>query len=283
MEFGTTTSTTIQDFILSVLIIISNIVFKWIPAVVTVITGQPPTLFGVQSDANAIAQHAGSAAGQATQVAVDGTHYDATGVATSIPSDGAVPVAHVSPLSFAGDTLQTAWHIFAPLSIFISLLLAMALVYAMVRFFQIRFAERVALHALARPTLAPAVAAPGIRIGANTPPVVLPADPTEAQKRWKRIQEQIVSPGENDWRLAILESDIMLGDALTARRYVGDSIGEQLKGLTRSDLASLDAAWDAHKVRNHIAHRGSTHDLNQREARRVIAEYEQVFRELGLL
>lgn len=281
MELGTTTSTAVHDLILSVLIVISDIVFKWLPAAVTVITGQPPTFGSLKTGADLSARLAGDLSGHVTQVALEGTRIDSSGIATAVPIDGSIgvvqataPVAQVSPLTFAGDTLQTAWHIFAPLSIFISLLLAMGLVYAMVRFFQVRFAEEQALHAMAKPAAHAVTTATGVQ---------LPSGPTDTQKRWARIQEQIASTDENDWRLAILESDIILGDALTTRGYVGESIGEQLKGLTRGDLASLDAAWDAHKVRNHIAHRGTMHDINQREAKRVIAEFGQVFNELGLL
>ena len=288
MELATTTSTAIQDFILSVLIVLSDIVFKWIPAAVTVITGHPPTLTGFASDSDTaalLAKNVLQQTGHATQVAVQGTYIDSSGVPTATPVDGSIqavnaaPAVHISPLSFASDTLSTAWHIFAPLSIFISLLLAMALVYAMVRFFQVRFAEKQALHAMARPVVAPA----SISV---VPGVVVPTGPTGMQKRWARIQDQIASPDENDWRLAILEADIVLGDALTARGYREGSIGDQLKQARQEpvgDFRTLDQAWDAHITRNNIAHRGSTHDLNQREARRVIGEFEQVFREFGLL
>ncbi len=279
MEFSTTTSTIIQDFILSVLIVISDIVFRWIPAAMTVITGQPPAFLGMQSGSDTAARITQSLSQKMTQVQVEGTLIADSGVQTAVPVDGsiqaiqAVPAAtQVQAIPFLSDTLQTAWHIFAPLSIFISLLLAMGLVYSLIRFFQIRFAESHALHAMMEPVVV-ASATGGIPS----------TGPTDAEKRWRRIEEQIASPIENDWRLAILEADIMLGDVLNVRGYIGDSIGEQLKGLTRGDLATLDQAWDAHKVRNHIAHRGTMHDINQREAKRVITEYEQVFRELKLI
>ena len=66
--------------------------------------------------------------------------------------------------------------------------------------------------------------------------------------RWLEVQSHIDSNNPNDWKLAIIESDILLGQALTEAGYAGDSIGEQLKGITPSNLSSIQEAWDAHKI-----------------------------------
>jgi hypothetical protein len=98
-------------------------------------------------------------------------------------------------------------------------------------------------------------------------------------KKWQKVLAHINSPNAAAWRLAVLEADIMLGEMLESMGYRGDSIGERLKGVEPSDFLTLDKAWDAHKVRNEIAHGGSDFLLNEREAKRVIALYEEVFKE----
>lgn len=103
-------------------------------------------------------------------------------------------------------------------------------------------------------------------------------DPVLNQK-WESVQKHISSDNPAEWRLAILEADIMLGDILEKMGYQGDSIGEKLKGIEKSDFLTLDQAWEAHKVRNQIAHEGSDFLLNERDARRVIDLYKQVFEE----
>ena len=103
-------------------------------------------------------------------------------------------------------------------------------------------------------------------------------DPVFVQK-WEKIQAHINSLNPSDWRLAILEADIMLGDALEKKGYQGDSIGDRLKTIDQSDFLNLQSAWEAHKVRNQIAHEGADFLLNDREARRVIELYERVFKE----
>ncbi|HEC94153.1 MAG TPA: hypothetical protein ENI56_02155, partial [Candidatus Kaiserbacteria bacterium] len=56
-----------------------------------------------------------------------------------------------------------------------------------------------------------------------------PHNADEKNPRWLRIQNLINSTNINDWRQAIIEADVMLGDILTNRGYQGESIGEQLK------------------------------------------------------
>ncbi len=75
----------------------------------------------------------------------------------------------------------------------------------------------------------------------------------------------------------------MLGEGLKERGYAGISIGDQLKGLSPSQFASLQDAWDAHRVRNRIAHEGSDFVLTQNAAREAIVKYERSLRELGVI
>lgn len=104
------------------------------------------------------------------------------------------------------------------------------------------------------------------------------ADPVLNQK-WLRVETHINSANPSDWRLAIMEADIMLGDILTKMGYQGDSIGEQLKGVEPSDFLTLQDAWEAHKVRNQIAHQGSDFQLSERDAKRIVGLYKKVFSE----
>jgi hypothetical protein len=98
--------------------------------------------------------------------------------------------------------------------------------------------------------------------------------------RWKHVMELIESPTDSDWRQAIIEADIILDDALTHDGYVGQSVGEKLKAVDGRTVW-LQEAWEAHKVRNDIAHRGSAYVLTDHHAYRAIQRYETVLRALG--
>ncbi len=97
--------------------------------------------------------------------------------------------------------------------------------------------------------------------------------------KWQRVLEHANSSNPSDWRLSILEADILLGDVLEKMGYHGEGIGEMLKSVEKSDFNTIDNAWEAHKVRNAIAHEGSDFLLSQRETQRVIGLYESVFQE----
>lgn len=101
--------------------------------------------------------------------------------------------------------------------------------------------------------------------------------------RWDQIAVHASSDNPNDWRLAIIEADIVLDEIVTRMGYRGASLGEKLKQADPSDFLTLNAAWEAHKTRNRIAHSGSDFILTQREAKRVIDLYEEVFREFHYL
>jgi hypothetical protein len=106
--------------------------------------------------------------------------------------------------------------------------------------------------------------------------------PISTNKNWDRVILHVESHNESEWRLAVIEADIMLAELLDTMNLGGDSIGDKLKGVEKSDFNTLDLAWEAHKVRNQIAHDPSFL-LTQREARRVIALYEAVFKEFSFV
>lgn len=201
--------------------------------------------------------------GGLAQVGIRDAGYTPPPEVTLIVSDiipASTQVAQAAAVS-EGVTLGTMWTVFFSISIFVSLLIATGIVYVFIRLAQIK---------------GPAVIE-RIVTGSSAD------EPTRMQVRWEKIVEQVNSESENDWRHAILESDILLKELLDVQGYRGDTIGEQMKRVERADWRTIDMAWDAHKVRNRIAHEGSEHLLNAREARRVIGLYEQVFREFHFI
>ena len=101
--------------------------------------------------------------------------------------------------------------------------------------------------------------------------------------RWLRALKHLDSENQNDWRLAILEADIMLDEMTTSMGLIGDSLGEKLKGVEKSDFLTIDKAWEAHKIRNDITHAGGEFVLTKREAERIVKLYEDVFKEFRFI
>lgn len=100
---------------------------------------------------------------------------------------------------------------------------------------------------------------------------------------WEGIRNKLLSDNQSDWRLAIIEADIYMDKVLDSKGFYGDTIGDKLKAINENQLASVNIAWEAHKVRNRIAHDGAEFVLTMPEARRVLSYYEIVFRDLGVI
>lgn len=109
------------------------------------------------------------------------------------------------------------------------------------------------------------------------------AEESPINPKWEQIQMHLNSKNPSEWRVAIIEADIMLDDLLKSIGYHGDTVGDKLKAVEKSDFTTVDAAWEAHKVRNAIAHQGADFQINEREANRVIALFETVFREFKII
>jgi hypothetical protein len=101
--------------------------------------------------------------------------------------------------------------------------------------------------------------------------------------RWTKIKKLSESFNQSDWRQAIIECDIMLDDLLKAISIPGESIGDRLKAIDKTDFNTLDDAWEAHKARNRIAHDGIDYELSHEESKRIIKSYEKVFREFHII
>ena len=102
------------------------------------------------------------------------------------------------------------------------------------------------------------------------------------QTRMQEIFAHRDSDNPNDWKLAIIEADIILDEILKERGYAGTSLGERLRSITPAQLSSIDDAWTAHKVRNQIAHGGADFVLTKRLAEETISRYRRVFIEFGI-
>jgi hypothetical protein len=121
--------------------------------------------------------------------------------------------------------------------------------------------------------------------GAHAVSGALPNVGTEEKTnhKWERVLSHLNSQSQNDWKFAILEADIMLGDLLETLEYQGPTMADKLKAVDPADFKSIEAAWEAHKIRNTIAHEGADYVLSDREARRVIDLYASVFKEFKII
>jgi len=102
-------------------------------------------------------------------------------------------------------------------------------------------------------------------------------------QKWNYILTLIESPNESDWRMSIMEADTLLEESLKEKELTGNTVAELLDEARSSGYASIQNAWDAHLIRNKIAHEGSEYPLSQTEGRRVIKMFQNFFEELKVI
>lgn len=163
-------------------------------------------------------------------------------------------------LSFYQDLVQ-AWSVFSVIATLMSLLFGAIIVYALFRIRQIRLAE-----------------AQIYGTDAAISPEDFEKDP-EKNSQWEKVVALSRSESENDWRQAILLADSMLDSMLTSIGYDGESVAEKLKQVEPADFQTLQYAWEAHKVRNRIAHDAGEFVLTHKDVREVISWFQVVFEE----
>lgn len=101
--------------------------------------------------------------------------------------------------------------------------------------------------------------------------------------RWQDVLTHSDSDRPNDWKLAIIEADIILDELLNTLGYAGTTIGDKLKSVSPTSFNTINQAWRAHSVRNRIAHEGADFNLSKKEAQQTVAEYKMVFDEFNFI
>jgi hypothetical protein len=83
-----------------------------------------------------------------------------------------------------------------------------------------------------------------------------------------------------DRKNAIIEADSLIDVIIQKIGYRGEDLGERLKKIEPSDFNNLQNVWEAHKIRNKIAHEGEAFNLTKEIAKDVIEKYKKALKEL---
>lgn len=161
-------------------------------------------------------------------------------------------------------TIVHFWEVYSVLALLASLVFIIGIIYSYIRFNQLSEVENNQLLEMERMW--------NEVHGGQT-----------GHSEWQQIQSHVSSDNPNDWRLAIIEADIMLDRVMQEAGYAGNSLGERLKSASPTNFTTLQDAWDAHIIRNKIAHEGQDFVLTQRVAKEAIVKYQRVFSEFGVL
>ncbi len=178
---------------------------------------------------------------------------------------------------FVESLLSVNWlGVIYTIVVLMAIALITVILYSLVRLYEIKQEEDKKMKSIA------SVPPP---FGISTGPSALDSAPVTGKHNeiWNHIRERLLSDNASDWRLAIIEADIYMDRLLDQKGFHGDTVGDKLKQISPAELSSVQIAWEAHKVRNRIAHEGSAFALTMPESRRVLSYYEIVFRDLEVI
>lgn len=101
-------------------------------------------------------------------------------------------------------------------------------------------------------------------------------------KAWRSVKRHFFKGDENSLKMALIEADKLLDEALKAAGFRGESLGDKLKKITEVQLPNLQEIWEAHKLRNRLVHEPNI-KLNRDLAERALSIYQQTLRDFGIL
>ena len=98
---------------------------------------------------------------------------------------------------------------------------------------------------------------------------------------WSDVEAHLAQ--ESTRALAVSEADKLLDAALQVHKVAGSTMGERLKSAENLFSHSLyQRIWDAHKLRNHLAHEmGAT--VSAAEAQQAVGAFREAMGNLGVL
>lgn len=101
-------------------------------------------------------------------------------------------------------------------------------------------------------------------------------------KGWEQIKKRIVSPVQQDWKLAVLEADKIFDEILKMAGYLGSDLTKKLETLKPENLASLEEIKKAHDLARKIMSDPGM-ELKKDDAITALKSYKKAFIELNLL
>lgn len=105
---------------------------------------------------------------------------------------------------------------------------------------------------------------------------------SKMQKKWAKIKERLKSGNPSQYKVAILEADIVIDKVLSDMRYPGENLTERLEKIKPAQLPGYEDLKNAHEIRNRIIHEADF-SVDREKAKEIIEVYEKLLENFELL
>lgn len=99
------------------------------------------------------------------------------------------------------------------------------------------------------------------------------------QTKWLAIENSLKKSSPATYNAAVLEADKLLDHAMIEMGIRGKTMGERLK-RSGGRFSNLNAVWNAHKLRNQIAHKVDCR-VSYEQAQRALNALKRALKDLG--
>jgi hypothetical protein len=98
-------------------------------------------------------------------------------------------------------------------------------------------------------------------------------------KQWMKILQRLESELETEYKLSVIEADLLLNDVMKRLGYEGKILSEKLERAKPGVFSQLQTLKEADQVYQNLVYDTSYH-LIQSDAKRIVAEFERALSEL---
>ncbi len=105
--------------------------------------------------------------------------------------------------------------------------------------------------------------------------------PSKFAKRWDAVMARIETGNPSQYKVAVLEADVIAEEMLGGIGYDGSNMKERLEAVRPGQIVSLERLRAGHDIRNRII-RDPSFALSREEADSILAGYKSFFDELEL-
>lgn len=102
------------------------------------------------------------------------------------------------------------------------------------------------------------------------------------KRKWRKVTARLDTGNAAEYKLAVMEANVMLDDLLKKMRVKGNTIEERLQNVSDIVMPNIEELQKAQIIRNNIVY-DPDYRLSFAEARKVMESYEKAFRALDLI
>ena len=99
--------------------------------------------------------------------------------------------------------------------------------------------------------------------------------------KYLQIENSLRREEASSYHLSVLSADKLLDQALRESGVKGQTMGERMKNCN-AKFSDANGVWNAHKLRNRIAHETDA-PMNYEESRRAVANFKRALKDIGAI